>query len=36
MVDMIETSRSYEMKVKLLTVAKDLDTASAKLMSLTN
>jgi len=36
MVDMIETSRSYEMKVKLLTVAKDLDTASAKLMSLNN
>jgi flagellar basal-body rod protein FlgF len=36
MVDMIETSRSYEMKVKLLSVAKDLDTASAKLMNINN
>ncbi len=32
MVDMIETTRSYEMKVKLLAMAKDLDTETAKLM----
>ncbi len=32
MIEMIETSRAYEMKVKIITMAKDLDTETARLM----
>ncbi len=32
MVEMIEISRAYEMKVKLITMAKDLDSETARLM----
>jgi flagellar basal-body rod protein FlgF len=32
MIEMIETSRAYEMTVKIITMAKDLDTETARLM----
>jgi flagellar basal body rod protein FlgF len=32
MVDMLSNARSYELSVKILTTAKDLDAETAKLM----